>query len=79
MRRGPDPPSQEPERILGTPDYLAPEILKQNNHGMENICPAIFWTFYDVLVGVFCFEIMFFGLVFCFTLMFFFIFEFYVH
>jgi len=34
VRRGPDPRPDEGERILGTPDYLAPEILRQEKHGM---------------------------------------------
>lgn len=33
VRRGPDPRPDEGERILGTPDYLAPEILRQEKHG----------------------------------------------
>lgn len=34
VRRGPEPHPQEEERILGTPDYLAPEILLQEKHGI---------------------------------------------
>jgi hypothetical protein len=33
VRRGPEPKPADEERILGTPDYLAPEILQQENHG----------------------------------------------
>ena len=33
VRRGPDPGPDGGERILGTPDYLAPEILRQEKHG----------------------------------------------
>ena len=32
VRRG--RPQENPERILGTPDYLAPELLLQQGHGM---------------------------------------------
>lgn len=32
VRRG-RPPVEEEERILGTPDYLAPEILLRKSHG----------------------------------------------
>ena len=33
VRRGPEPVAEE-ERILGTPDYLAPEILLQKPHSL---------------------------------------------
>ena len=49
MRRG--RPQANAERILGTPDYLAPELLLQQGHGMpvklENILlrhtPILMW------------------------------------
>ncbi|KAL8561947.1 hypothetical protein ACOMHN_001273 [Nucella lapillus] len=52
VRRGPGPKPQEEERILGTPDYLAPEILRQEKHG-----PAVDWwalgaCLFELLTGL---------------------------
>lgn len=49
VRRGPEPTPKEKERILGTPDYLAPEILLQGKHG-----PAVDWW----ALGVCLFEFL---------------------
>ena len=48
------PPPQEEERILGTPDYLAPEILqpKGKRHGEEYMhCDVLIikFLFYTIL------------------------------
>ncbi|KAK7098822.1 serine/threonine-protein kinase greatwall-like isoform X2 [Littorina saxatilis] len=49
VRRGPEPKPEAEERILGTPDYLAPEILRQEKHG-----PAVDWW----ALGVCLFEFL---------------------
>lgn len=43
---------QEPTRILGTPDYLAPELLKGESHGKEVDWWALGACLYEFMTGV---------------------------
>ncbi|KAH9489184.1 hypothetical protein Btru_057788, partial [Bulinus truncatus] len=51
VRRGPEIPADE-ERILGTPDYLAPEILLQKPHGFAVDWWALGVCLYEFLTGL---------------------------
>ncbi|GFO43662.1 serine/threonine-protein kinase greatwall-like [Plakobranchus ocellatus] len=59
VRRGPEPPAPAPgdsqqneDRILGTPDYLAPEILLQKQHGFAVDWWALGVCLYEFLTGL---------------------------
>lgn len=47
VRRGPEPSSNQ--RILGTPDYLAPELLLHKEHG--KIFKKKFKTIWNIFLG----------------------------
>ncbi|XP_013390456.1 serine/threonine-protein kinase greatwall-like [Lingula anatina] len=49
VRRG---PAQEKQRILGTPDYLAPELLLQKKHGVAVDWWALGVCLFEFLTGV---------------------------
>ncbi|XP_071796100.1 serine/threonine-protein kinase greatwall-like [Asterias amurensis] len=53
VRRGPAPTAEaQPQRILGTPDYLAPELLLQNPHGVGVDWWALGVCFFEFLTGI---------------------------
>ncbi|XP_038053023.1 serine/threonine-protein kinase greatwall-like [Patiria miniata] len=52
VRRGPTPNEAHPERILGTPDYLAPELLLQKPHGVGVDWWALGVCFFEFLTGI---------------------------
>ncbi|XP_022096442.1 serine/threonine-protein kinase greatwall-like [Acanthaster planci] len=52
VRRGPPPDVAHPERILGTPDYLAPELLLRKPHGVGVDWWALGVCFFEFLTGI---------------------------
>ncbi|KAJ8048067.1 Serine/threonine-protein kinase greatwall [Holothuria leucospilota] len=51
-RRGPPPRHEEQDRILGTPDYLAPEILEREPHGSAVDIWALGVCLFEFLTGI---------------------------
>ena len=52
LRKRPQPASVKEERILGTPDYLAPELLRREEHDAAVDWWGLGVCLYEFMVGV---------------------------